>query len=59
MKDLDLVHEWEGRADIYENRTANEGNTYTVERLLATADTLRLCADQLRILIKDNRGFMG
>ena len=48
----ELIKLWEDRADKCDKLSADQTNTYTTERLLAEADTYRLCADELRRIRK-------
>ena len=44
----ELIDRWEKTADRYELNASRSTNQYTSERLLASADTFKLCADELR-----------
>ena len=43
-----LIKSWEKLADKYYLQAQEGTNAYTIERLFASSETLRLCADQLR-----------
>ena len=48
-----LINNWEKLADKYLDMAEKITNSYTQERLWASADSLKLCADQLRKHISD------
>jgi len=43
----ELIERWERMAARYESKASDQTNAYTAERLMASADTFRLCADEL------------
>ena len=49
----DLIKSWEKLADKYNGMADRMMDSYTVERLYAQADTLKLCADQLKRVLND------
>lgn len=55
MTPKDLIDRWEKTARRYEDSIADQTNNYTVERLYAQADTLKLCASDLRRLTNQLR----
>ena len=44
----ELIERWEKLANKDEERARKQTNPYTQERLYASADAMRLCADELK-----------
>ena len=44
----ELIKGWEVLAESYYTKAQEATNPYTAERLFASAETLRVCADQLK-----------
>ena len=47
-----LIKSWEILAESYYEKGQSANNSYTAERLFASAETLQVCADQLKRAIK-------
>ena len=49
-----LIKSWEALAESYYQKGQETTNNYTAERLFASADTLQVCADQLKRAIEND-----
>lgn len=50
MKLTELIDTWEKLGDKYDKLASNSTDSYAIDRLLVSADILRLCATQLKII---------